>query len=304
MFLLLLSLLLQDDPVDLLIQKLGSDSIEEREEATGRLTDLAECAEPALAKAALSRDPETASRARVILEKIHPYRLRVTREVLHLLSHATEAFENGRYDRTLVFCDEMLRIDPRFGLARQLREETLRTILSDDHREAVLRRLKTWNTPSKSDPSRVPAVFDFRLPPRTSWVALADQIRKDVGERVGPCDPEEWSPLLGKLEMKLDLAFDQTPLEDILAFIRDFSGLNLVLDAAIEERVDPAKRMTLHAKDQSLGRILNRLLSDIGLTYTVAEGDVLLLTTPTKAGSRRWVDRSPVNLDERDPDRY
>jgi hypothetical protein len=296
MFLLLSALLLQDEPVNLLIQKLGSDSIEEREEATEKLYDSPGRAEVELEKAAQSADPEVAYRARKILEGLHPFRVRVTREVLHLFSHASGAFETGRYDRTLVFCDELFRIDPRYEAARRLREETLKTIVSEEHRASVLPLLKKWREREEEDPARIPFVLNFRLPSRKLWRSLVDQIREDVERRAEPCDPEEFQiPIARKLEaMKIDLAFEKTRFDDILSFIRDFTGLNIVVDATIPDRVDPDRRLDLKVRDQTVGTVLSRLLSELGLAYTVTEEEVVLVTLPAKAGIR----------DERDPDRH
>ena len=94
--------------------------------------------------------------------------------------------------------------------------------------------------------------------------------------------------------MKIDLAFEKTRFDDILSFIRDFTGLNIVVDATIPDRVDPDRRLDLKVRDQTVGTVLSRLLSELGLAYTVTEEEVVLVTLPAKAGIR----------DERDPDRH
>ena len=84
MFLLLFPLLIQDDSTSALIRKLGSESIEEREEATRALKSRVDDAQQELEKAALDSDPEVADRAREILETLTPYRREVCAELTHL----------------------------------------------------------------------------------------------------------------------------------------------------------------------------------------------------------------------------
>jgi len=63
--------------------------------------------------------------------------------------------------------------------------------------------------------------------------ALQDLIW-DIKLAAAAQDPAE-SAIFRKLEtMKIDLAFENTRVEDILAFVRDFSGLNLVLDPTVD----------------------------------------------------------------------
>src|SRR5437762_13052923 len=68
--LLLLGLLIPQDSLDDLIEKLASERVEEREEAQKRLVELGEKAEPFLRKAAESKDPELSGRAVAALARI------------------------------------------------------------------------------------------------------------------------------------------------------------------------------------------------------------------------------------------
>jgi hypothetical protein len=82
--------------------------------------------------------------------------------------------------------------------------------------------------------------------------------------------------------MKIDLAFENTKLEDILSFIRDFSGINLLLDAEVRDRVDPDQTLTFKTKDLTLKGVLKLLLARFDLDYVITEERVLLLTDPKR----------------------
>lgn len=85
---LLLALVAQGD-IRRLVEKLGSDSVEEREEAMSRLALAGKEALPELEKAAKSADLDLATRARYLVRYI-PIREQVTPNLLHLLPGAEE----------------------------------------------------------------------------------------------------------------------------------------------------------------------------------------------------------------------
>jgi hypothetical protein len=93
--------------------------------------------------------------------------------------------------------------------------------------------------------------------------------------------------------MKIDLAFENTSFVDILAFIRDFSGLNIVVDAAIT--FDSTKSLTLKTKDLALKNVLSLLLTQFELTYAVTQEKVVLITSKEKA-QRPQESQTPIRI--------
>jgi len=83
--------------------------------------------------------------------------------------------------------------------------------------------------------------------------------------------------------LKVDLSFENTKLEDILGFVRDFSGLNILLDAQVRDRVDSDKTVTIKVRDLTVKDTLTQLLTPLGLDYVVTGDNVVLLTDPQKA---------------------
>jgi tetratricopeptide (TPR) repeat protein len=102
--------------------------------------------------------------------------------------------------------------------------------------------------------------------------------RDDVGPRVeGRLEEDPDLLAIGRKlrTMKIDLAFENTELADILAFIRDFSGLNLVVDVG----VDTGGRLTFRSKGRVLGEVLRELIEPRGLHLRVTEEKVVLITS-------------------------
>jgi len=236
---LLFCLLLQEERVGALIEKLGSDSAEERDAASGRLSLRAVEAEDALEEAARSPDAEVAARAGEILEVLVGYRKEVARTLPLLLEDARSEFDEGHFAHCVRLCDLTLQVAPEFGPVMKLRREALEGC---------------W-VPAEGEAVKATDLRGIRLPGLASWRTMKRRIPIDVPD-------DEWgevSPNHKLATMKVDLAFEETSLDDILAFIRDFSGLNLVLDARLRETIDPARKMDFKVKDRTVGQVLKCL---------------------------------------------
>lgn len=253
---LLFCLLLQEERVESLIEKLGSDSVQERERAGERLRERAGEAERALEGAARSADAEVAARAGEILEVLVGYRQEAARTLALIMEDARFEFDRGHFLHAARLCDRALGLAPRLDPAEDLKRSALAGCWRPD-----------------SGPALQPAdLRSLRLPSLDAW-------RASTAPRAAPVEEEEPPCIQRKLAtMKIDLAFEETALEDILAFIRDFSGLNIVLDVSLRTSIDPAQKMDLKVKDRTVGQVLRCLLSELGLTYVITAERVVLLT--------------------------
>jgi hypothetical protein len=83
--------LLAQDPVRDLVEKLGSDSLEEREAALEKLRTIGKPALPELEKAAKGRDPEAADRAKYLLRLI-PIQEQMPARLLQLMPGLVQRF--------------------------------------------------------------------------------------------------------------------------------------------------------------------------------------------------------------------
>jgi hypothetical protein len=85
--------------------------------------------------------------------------------------------------------------------------------------------------------------------------------------------------VLNKLNsMRLSVDFKDNTLDEALGFIRDFSGLNIVIDAEVSAKISPEQlKVTLRVKDLLLKSCLKLLLSSRELTATYKEGVILVV---------------------------
>jgi len=143
--------------------------------------------------------------------------------------------------------------------------------LTDDDEEAV-----------------IPYSQSVRFPSREEWAEISKRITESVIKTEGGTGGEEDPDILAierKLDtMKIDLAFEETKLQEILDFIRDFSGLNIHIDGAVLANIDPSKTLNFKLKDATLRNVLKLLLNQVGLDYRITEEKVVLITDPKSAG--------------------
>ena len=90
---------------------------------------------------------------------------------------------------------------------------------------------------------------------------------------------EEKKNIINKLNsQRLDVDFKDTSLEDALAFIRDFSGINIHVDAGVHEELgEDELKVTLKVKNLLLKSVLKLMLGQRGLSAMYKEGVVLIV---------------------------
>jgi len=99
-------------------------------------------------------------------------------------------------------------------------------------------------------------------------------------------DPEKVDPAVVVMEHKLksqkvSLTFEEANLVEVVRFLRELSGLNILLDPTVTEELDEAQmQLSLEVKDLTLDSCINLIceLKDLRRTYS---NGILLITTKT-----------------------
>jgi RNA polymerase sigma factor (sigma-70 family) len=85
----------------------------------------------------------------------------------------------------------------------------------------------------------------------------------------------------GKLGGTVSVNFQQHSVRDALEFLRDKSGLNLVVDrSALQQEGQLEQPVTLRLEGVTLKTVLRYLMRDTGLTYTIEDGILVVSATP------------------------
>jgi hypothetical protein len=91
-------------------------------------------------------------------------------------------------------------------------------------------------------------------------------------------DPRK-AEVVNKLNtMRISVDFNNQTLEEAIAFMRDFSGLNIIVDAEVyKNQSEDQLKVTLKVKDLLLKSVLKLMLSSRELTAMYKEGVVLVV---------------------------
>jgi tetratricopeptide (TPR) repeat protein len=144
-----------------------------------------------------------------------------------------------------------------------------------------------WNTLQSADQSSIPFsdAVAITFPSAGEWEALSKRREKYKTFDISPVSPAE-SAIRSVLAKPVSFDFKETPLSDVVRFVRDLTGVNVVLDAVALDAagVDPEEPVTLALTDVPLKSALKLILGPLDLSYLVRD-DVLFLTSREEAES-------------------
>lgn len=90
--------------------------------------------------------------------------------------------------------------------------------------------------------------------------------------------------LLEAMKKPGDVSFSDAPLEDVISFLSDTHGVQILLDrnALADEGISTDAQLTLTLHNRPLRTLLKNLLHEMGLTYIIRDG-AITVTTKAKA---------------------
>jgi len=213
------------------------------------------------------------------------------KEVQQLIEQGQQLFNEGRYDEAVLMAERARELDPQNVAAHALYwKAKLSRRLAEAKQIKELSEEGFVNAMNSVDWSAIP--FDDRepivYPDARTWQELTER-RKARYSRV---DEAFRSPMELEIERKLDdpiapFDFQQTPLSDVIDFLRDATGINIVVDWPGLEMagITTNTPVSLRLEGVRFRSALNLLVRQLGLTYTIRD-DVLLITTPLRDQGR------------------
>jgi hypothetical protein len=207
---------------------------------------------------------------------------KVVGRIAHLLELAFMAFRQENYVRCMDLCEWILLIDPGYRPAREIWLVAAKSRHGSFNVAPRIDELER-ETNDDSEDLRIPQRSVLKIPDSEAWTILSDVIPAGIPEPPVEKEPD-LAEILRKLDQeKFDFHFEAWSLEETIAFIRDLTGLNILLDSEVRELVDPDRRLTFHVKDLDLRTCLRLLLVPFGLETVVTEERAVLLTVPYRA---------------------
>jgi type II secretory pathway component GspD/PulD (secretin) len=214
-------------------------------------------------------------------------RARMKERIRELMEIALEHFDNRRYLKAELVCDEILALVPKFRPAQELKEDAGRAALSKAYEEFLELRRERWKT-NREDMLEASIPYaehqKVRFPSEDEWRKVVER-SSSLSLNQGPAlkEDEEVLAIKNKLETtKIDLDFTDSTLYDIIEFIQEFAKINIVIAAEVRKEGIPEKKISFAVKDLVLKHVLRLLLQQYDLGYTF-ENRVLLITQPQLA---------------------
>lgn len=159
----------------------------------------------------------------------------------------------------------------------------------DDERRMITRdRARYWALPSTYHEEYDFAAAELAVRPIGPPPLLrlpADWKEKSERRLAQARGEEPWErDLRAKLAGRIDGAinFDKAPLTDVLSFLKDLTGISIVLDASVTTAGLDKRQISLEVSRVKLESVFN-LVAELSGTAYVLRDEVVLFTTPEKA---------------------
>ncbi len=213
-----------------------------------------------------------------------------------IVSQASLAFEEGRYDKAKSLADRALALNARHEQAQDIRDAAYRAgreKVRVEYIEAKREEFRVWR--ESLDQMRIPNTDILTLPSASEWreKGLVRGKRRgiDLASKVSPAEVELRAKLKSTTITMPGIEGEES-LEQLVRIIRDNTGLPLLVDPAAEAAVvDNGVVFSFDfANELTVEQALNRIVAIAGeaVTWTLRY-DAIFVTTKEKAAGTPFV---------------
>lgn len=221
----------------------------------------------------------------IALKHVEQEEYRVKQKLLRkrelLLKRITNALYLGQFDRAEKLCQELMREDPNNPMAKKLLDYAVRgrhaltlTQIEVD-KEEHFKRL--YEELAEAKISRM----DYAtFPDEDFWRDVVDQREHGVAPEIEE-EPLEIQHMKRVLDTRtVTLHFRETSLANVISFLQDITGLNIVIDPAIDAEV----QLTLQLRDIVLKNALALIMDQTGYSFIFKENTIFITGADTVPG--------------------
>jgi len=200
-------------------------------------------------------------------------------KIARTLKKAMDMLARGRIKKAIILCDEVLYKDPDNAIAKALKEyaKSLGHAIRISRNVADLEEEKI-RFKENVDEAGIPYLEYVVFPDAEEWLNVQCKRYVGITEEV-----EEESDEVKRMKQKLEtfpvtLRFKETALRDVVQFLQDMTGLNIVIDP----QVDASVTVDLTIDKLILKNALNLIMKQTELKYIFKE-NVIYITTAEAA---------------------
>jgi Flp pilus assembly secretin CpaC/tetratricopeptide (TPR) repeat protein len=213
------------------------------------------------------------------------------RELELLFNQAQIHFEREQYDKCIDVCDRILYIDPRLSSVDEMKmiAQRLRHVKAD--RDLTRTYIEQWKRTFENIESlSVMQADELSFPARELWLEVIRRRRPKgiLGTDEGQLSPADQEVMNRIRTIQINLDFPNADIRAVIDYIREISGLNIVLG---KEITDPSAYTfpPLRLKDVTIATVFDLVLGGKELAYVVEEG-VIIITTAKAVKSKVQLD--------------
>lgn len=204
-----------------------------------------------------------------------------------LMNRFGQLLAAGETDEAVRVAREVERLDPDDPAADAARANAeLAGRYARAEEVELVKQDQWWRALFSVERSAIPMPDNqiITFPPAKEWEELSI-LRSKYKEAVdlAPVTPRE-ADIRRALSRPITFEFEDTPLRDVMAFIKEYANINVILDpnGLAGVGVEPDQPVTLTLENVSLRSALNLMLDPLELTFSVTN-DVLLITSKPSA---------------------
>ncbi|MDQ7780943.1 MAG: tetratricopeptide repeat protein, partial [Planctomycetota bacterium] len=209
----------------------------------------------------------------------------ISERVITLFRRAQTEFEDGHYVNTRQLCEEILRLDPANEYAAKLSTVAEMTRISVEKVDIHDQYKEQWKrTFAEAREKMVMQREVVVFAPREQWQVIASRQPRGIAEREEERSEEDRQVLRKIGDTKVSLSFSDTSLTDVVSYLREYTGLNIMIDMKEIAAPDDVRITAFHVSDIALEKALEIILRMLELAYYVKDG-VVMITTAAKIGT-------------------
>ncbi len=231
-----------------------------------------------------SIDEEKAKRAALEEEKMRDELKRMyeqKRQLELLFGQAQMHFENELFDRCIELCDRILHVNPNLGTVHEMKSTAQRLIHDKSKRDNLRGYVEEWKrTFERVELNAIVQAVELVFPDPELWNKIRRRQPKGIQEFQDEISEDDQKIVEKLKNTRITLEQSGASLVAVIDYIRDFSGLNFIIDP--KEIPNPEQEtVSIKVQDIILSAALKLTLDQKGLVYYV-EGGVVIITKPEK----------------------
>ncbi|HKS16787.1 MAG TPA: hypothetical protein VJU16_05705, partial [Planctomycetota bacterium] len=203
------------------------------------------------------------------------------RELELLFSQAQIHFEREQYNKCIDVCDRILYIDPRLNSVDEMKMIAQRLSHVKSDRDITRTYIEQWKrTFENIENIGTVQADELSFPARELWLEV---IRRRKPKGILGTDEGQMSEadteVMNKIRtIQINLDFQNADIRAVIDYVREISGLNIVIDGRQIQDPSTYTYPTLRLKDVTISAVFDIVLGGKELAYQVESG-VIVITT-------------------------